>query len=67
MNSESCLKMREKLISIGAADENTLFVASHFSHNGYTSFEDIQRITPGFSIAYDGLTLNALDGGKGTR
>ena len=65
MNSESCLKMREKLISIGAADENTLFVASHFSHNGYTSFEDIQRITPGFIIAYDGLTLNAAEGRKG--
>ena len=38
-------------------DENTLFVASHFSHNGYTSYEDIQRITPGFIIAYDGLTI----------
>ncbi len=65
MNSESCLKMRERLMSIGAADENTLFVASHFSHNGYTDFADIQRVTPGFIIAYDGLTLNAADGRKG--
>ena len=58
MNSESCLKMREKLIAAGAADENTLFVASHFSHNGYTTYEDIQRVTPGFLISYDGLTLD---------
>ena len=65
MNSESCLKMRAQLFAVGAADERTLFVASHFSHNGYTDFEDIQRITPGFIIAYDGLTLNAADGGKG--
>ncbi len=65
MNSESCLRMREKLIASGAADERTLFVASHFSHNGYTAFEDIQRVTPGFIIAYDGLTLDAADGGKG--
>ena len=65
MNSESCLKMRERLMSIGAADENTLFVASHFSHNGYTDFADIQRITPGFIIAYDGLILNTADGRKG--
>ncbi len=65
MTSEGCLRMREKLIACGAADERTLFVASHFSHNGYTSFEDIQRITPGFIVAYDGLILNASDGGKG--
>ncbi len=65
MTSEGCLRMREKLIACGAADERTLFVASHFSHNGYTSFEEIQRITPGFIVAYDGLTLNAADGGKG--
>ncbi len=65
MTSEGCLRMREKLIACGAADERTLFVASHFSHNGYTSFEDIQRITPGFIVAYDGLTIDAADGGKG--
>ena len=67
MTSEGCLSMREKLMAIGAADERTLFVASHFSHNGYTTFEDIQRITPGFIIAYDGLTFNAADGGKGAK
>lgn len=58
MTSEGCLAMREKLLAIGAADENTLFVANHFSHNGYTTYEDIRRITPGFIISYDGLTID---------
>ncbi len=65
MSSEGCLRMRDKLTAIGAADDRTLFAASHFSHNGYTDFEDIQRRTPGFIIAYDGLKVNAADGGKG--
>ena len=50
---------------IDAADENTVFVANHFSHNGYTTYEDMQRITPGFIISYDGLTLDASQGKKG--
>lgn len=52
-----CLNMREKLLACGAADENTIFVANHFSHNGYTTFEDIQSRLPGFVIAQDGLRL----------
>ena len=63
MTSEGCLSMRKKLIDAGAADENTVFVANHFSHNGYTDYEDMQRITPGFLISYDGMTVN-LDAEK---
>lgn len=51
------LDMREKLIGIGAADENTVFVANHFSHNGLVSHEEMERRMPGFRVAYDGLTL----------
>ena len=65
MTSEGCLTMRKKLMDIGAADENTVFVANHFSHNGYTTYEDMQRITPGFIISYDGLTLDSSQGKKG--
>lgn len=64
MTSEGCLRMRDKLLAIGAADGRTLFVASHFSHNGYTDEENLRRITPGFLIPYDGLTLDAAHGGK---
>ncbi len=58
LTCEGCLIMRRKLMDIGAADENTLFVANHFSHNGYTDYEDMGRITPGFIISYDGLTID---------
>ena len=64
MSSEGCLNMRKKLIAIGAADENTVFVAQHFSHNGYTTFEDIQRITPGFIVSYDGLSIDVSAKGE---
>lgn len=65
MTSEGCLRMREKLLNIGAADENTVFVASHFSHNGYSDFADIQRVTPDFVIAYDGMTVDLSESQKG--
>ena len=58
LTSEGCVNMREKLIAVGAADENTLFIANHFSHNGYTDYEDMGRITPGFLISYDGLSVD---------
>ena len=58
MSSEGCLRMRQKLLSCGAADEETVFVANHFSHNGYSDYAGMERVTPGFIISYDGLTLD---------
>lgn len=49
--------LREKLLSIGAADENTVFVANHFSHNGLVSHEEMEKRLPDFTVSYDGLTL----------
>ena len=51
------LRMREKLIANGAADENTVFVCNHFSHNGSPSIEIMQAHAPGFLIAYDGMKV----------
>lgn len=51
------LRMREKLLAIGAADEHTRFVANHFSHNGLVSYEEMERRLPGFTVTYDGLEL----------
>ena len=62
MTSEDCLRLREKLIATGAAGERTRFVANHFSHNGYSDYEDMERITPGFIISYDGLVIDLSDG-----
>lgn len=51
------LRMREKLLELGVADENTLFVANHFSHNGLVPHEEMERRLPGFTVSYDGLTV----------
>lgn len=57
MGAADNLRMREKLIANGAADEHTIFVASHLSHNGYLPEAELQAIMPGFIIAYDGLKI----------
>ena len=57
MGANDNLRMKEKLISIGAADENTVFVANHFSHNGLKSFSEMEAILPGFAVAYDGMEI----------
>ena len=48
------LRMREKLYAIGAADENTVFIANHFSHNGLVPHEEMEKRLPGFLVSYDG-------------
>ena len=50
-------RMREKLLANGAADERTVFVANHFSHNGLLPYDQLQALLPGFLIAYDGMTV----------
>ena len=50
-------RMREKLVSIGAADDDTVFVANHFSHNGLLPYDEIRALLPGFLIAYDGMVV----------
>ncbi|MBR6767141.1 MAG: hypothetical protein IKM02_04240 [Clostridia bacterium] len=57
MGANDNLRMREKLIRIGAADEHTVFVANHFSHNGLLPHEELEKILPGFIVSYDGLIL----------
>lgn len=57
MGANDNLRMQEKLLANGAADGHTLFVASHFSHNGCAELAELERALPGFTIAWDGLTL----------
>ena len=57
MGIEKNFLLREKLLTIGAADENTTFVANHFSHNGLVSHENLEKLLPGFLVSYDGMTL----------
>ena len=51
------LRMREKLIENGTADTKTVFVANHFSHNGFVMDKTLEELLPGFVIAYDGLEI----------
>lgn len=57
MSIEKNLLLRGKLIENGTADEETVFVANHFSHNGLAPHEELEKRLPGFIVAYDGLTL----------
>jgi len=51
------LKMRGMLIANGTADESTVFVANHFSHNGLAPHQEMERRLPGFIVSCDGMTL----------
>ena len=57
MGARENLRMREKLMQNGAADEHTIFVANHFSHNGLLPYEELEKLVPGFIVSYDGLIL----------
>ena len=41
----------------GAADDKTIFVANHFSHNGVRPYADMQTLLPGFIVSYDGMVI----------
>ena len=60
MGVEDVLKTQKKLIEIGCADENTVWVINHFSHNGGVLHEELEeRMKPhGFIVAYDGLEVS---------
>lgn len=52
--------MRDRLIAVGAANERTVFICNHFSHNGDQSlYDDFSLIAAdkGFLTSYDGMTL----------
>jgi phosphoribosyl 1,2-cyclic phosphate phosphodiesterase len=60
MNVEKCIRVRDKLIAIGCADEKTAFYLNHFSHNGkdvtYQVFCPLAK-EKGFLVSYDGLEI----------
>ncbi len=60
MNLNNNEKVKDRLISIGCADETTLFCCNHFSHNGadvlYDTFSKIAA-EKGFLTSYDGFTV----------
>ena len=61
MNLNLNIRVRDRLIKMGCADDKTLFVCNHFSHNGkevlYDTFRKIAH-KHGFLTSYDGMILN---------
>ena len=59
MNLERNKIVRDRLIRLGAADESTLWVCSHFSHNGKSTHEELCEALgkEGFVTAYDGMEV----------
>lgn len=49
--------LKEKLLAIGAATEDTTFVVNHFSHNGGLNHAALVNAAQGFAVTYDGIEL----------
>ncbi len=51
--------VRDRLIELGCADENTRFIIHHFSHNGGETHDDMVKIAAekGFDVSYDGMII----------
>ncbi len=59
MGLPDAIKVKKRLLEIGAANEKTIFVMNHFSHNGGLTHAQLQEAASdyGFLISYDGLEL----------
>lgn len=60
MSSHDCKIFRDKLIENGNADENTVWVINHFSHNCENAlYDDLKPIVEkdGFVLSYDGMEI----------
>ncbi len=55
MGLKACANVKNRLIKEGFADENTVFVLNHFSHNGELCYTDLVPIAKklGFEVSYD--------------
>lgn len=56
---ETCLGVVKEMKETGMADDRTIFVVNHFSHNGGALHEEMeQAMAPhGILVAYDGMTV----------
>lgn len=60
MNFERDAQVRERMLREGIADEHTIFVTTHYSHNGLATYQDAVNspLSEGFVIAYDGMEID---------
>jgi phosphoribosyl 1,2-cyclic phosphate phosphodiesterase len=59
MGIPDCIDLRNRLLSINAANAKTVFVLSHFSHNGGLNHDDLCKAADkeGFTVSYDGMEI----------
>lgn len=59
MGIPDVIEVKERLVQMGCADENTRFVATHFSHNGQLTHRELtEELSPhGIETAYDGMRI----------
>ena len=52
-------EVKERMVSLGCADGNTIFCAHHFSHNGGLTHDElvIEAAKYGFIVSYDGMEI----------
>ena len=60
MNLNDNVKIKNRLLEMGCADENTIFICNHFSHNGddvsYDTFKELAA-AHGLLTSYDGMEI----------
>jgi phosphoribosyl 1,2-cyclic phosphate phosphodiesterase len=61
MGIQDCAEMRQRLVSVGAAGADTVFVLNHFSHNGGLNHDALCAAAgkEGFIVSYDGMEIEA--------
>ena len=59
MGFADAVEQKEVLLELGLADEKTVFVVNHFSHNGGWLYDDISQRAEsnGMTASYDGMSL----------
>ena len=59
MSTKDCFATRIKMLESGVADESTIFVLNHFSHNGHVTYDELVPIAAenGFLVSYDGMSV----------
>lgn len=59
MNFERNVEVKERMLNMGLADEKTVFVSNHFSHNGQATYADAKTYGEklGFVVSYDGMEV----------
>ncbi len=60
MGAQDAAEAKDRLVQIGAADGDTRFVLTHFSHNGELMHEECAALADsyGLTAAYDGMILD---------